>query len=169
MTLFESMILGHYKNKKQAQSNPSVWPQINILYTKVGANVLDLKQWYNYQGEDKPYRHYNLFLEYVDEYTVFTHAINKTDAKPACDLQWGYFDGWWYGEIKDECILRDTKVISNIQFNGTVYKSLDTGYNIETGKFAWGKQPEEGMFEFVRLNNARTLDYSLTDNVRNED
>ena len=169
MTLFESMILGHYLNKKQAMSNPSKWPQINILYTKVGANVLDLKQWYNYEGEDKPYRHYNIFCEYLDEHTVITHAINKADAKPACDLQWGYFDGWWYGEVKDECILRDTKVISNIQFNGNVYKSLGTGYNIETGEFAGGKQPEEGMFEFVRLNNARTLDYSLTDNVRNED
>ena len=167
MTLFEDMILGHYKNKRQAMSNPSVWPQINILYTKIKPNVLELKQWYNYQGEDNPYRHYHLHCEYLDEYSVITKAINQTTLEAGCNLAWGYYGGWWFGQVHEECILRDTKVISNIQFNREVYRSLDTGYNIETGKFSWGKLPEEGMFEFERLNNARTLNYTLTNNVRN--
>jgi len=167
MTLFENKILGHYRNKRQAMSNPTQWPQINILYTKIKHNVLELKQWYNYQGEDNPYRHYHLHCEYENENTVFTRAINQTTHEEGCKLAWGYYNGWWFGQVHEECILRDTRVISSIQFNGEVYRSLDTGYNIETGKFSWGKMPEEGMFEFERLNNARTLNYTLTNNVRN--
>ena len=89
-------------------------------------------------------------------------ASSRADAKPACDLQWGYYDGWWFGEVKDECILRNTRVISEIQFNGVFYRSRDTGYDIETGKFQWGKEPEEGLFQFERLNNGRQLDFTLT-------
>ena len=162
MTLFESMIVGHYRNKKQAQSNPTKWPQINILYTKIDDLVLELKQWYNYQGEDAPYRHYHLTLEHLDEHTVITHAHNLQTDEPGCNLHWGYFNGWWFGEVQDECVLRNTKVISNIEFDGKVYRSLDTGYYVDTGKFAWGKTPDEGMFQFDRLNNARNLNHTLT-------
>ena len=169
MTLFERMILGHYLNKKQAQSNPTKWPTINILYTKVAPLTLEMKSWYNYQGEDNPYRHFQVDLTYENDVTVFTQSTNLLTNEPSCSWKFGYFDGWWFGELDGDCILRNTKVVSEVQFNGQIYKSLDTGYDAETGKFAWGKLPEEGMFEFVRLNNARTSDYTLTDNVRNED
>lgn len=160
-SLFEKMILGHYRNRRQAFTDPSKWPQINILYTKIGEDVLELKQWYNYESEEKPYRHYHINCEYIGGDTVITHPINQETGEPGCDLEWGYFDGWWFGQVRGECILRNTRVISEIQFDGNVYMSRDTGYDIETGKFSWGKEPEEGLFEFDRLNNGRQLDFTL--------
>ena len=161
-SLYEKMILGHWRNRKQAFTDPSKWPQINVLYTKIDNNVLELKQWYNYQTEDDPYRHYHITCEYLDDHTVITHPVNQQTGTDGCTLQWGYFDGWWFGEVQDECILRNTRVVSEIQFNGVFYRSRDTGYDIETGKFQWGKEPEEGLFQFERLNNERQLDFTLT-------
>ena len=156
--MFDELIIGHYENKKQAYSNPTKWPWVNILYTKVKPNVLELKQWYNYAGEDEPYRHYHITFEYDAPDTVFTTAHNLLIDKKGCEMQWGFFEGTWYGEIKGECIVRDTKVVSAVEFDGTNYRSIDTGYNIETGKFSWGKEPSEGFFTFTKLNNSRKLD-----------
>ena len=157
-SLYDKLILGHYENKKQAYSNPTKWPWVNILYTKIKPDVLELKQWYNYDGEEKPYRHYHITFRYEYEDTVFTKAHNLLTDKEGCEMQWGYFAGTWYGEIKGECIVRDTKVVSAVEFDGTNYRSIDTGYNIETGKFSWGKEPSEGFFTFTNLNNSRILD-----------
>ena len=157
-SLYDKLILGHYENKKQAYSNPTKWPWVNILYTKIKPDVLELKQWYNYDGEEKPYRHYHITFRHEDQVTVFTKAHNLLTDKEGCEMQWGYFAGTWYGEIKDECIVRDTKVVSAVEFDGTNYRSIDTGYNIETGKFSWGKEPSEGFFTFTKLNNSRILD-----------
>lgn len=167
-SLFDKLILGHYNNKKQAYSNPTRWPQINILYTKIDENVLDLKQWYNYQGESNPYRHFHVTYEHLDPVTVYTSSVNVLTGEESCKWQFGYFDGWWFGEIREECILRNTRVVSEVQFNGTVYMSRDTGYDLETGKFAWGKEEHEGMFRFERLNNQRKLDLTQY-NGRDED
>ncbi len=161
-SLYEKMILGHWRNRNQAFTDPSKWPQINILYTKIDTDVLELKQWYNYQTEDEPYRHYHITCEYIDDVTVITHPVNQETGKPSCNLQWGYFNGWWFGEVQGECILRNTRVESEIQFNGYFYRSRDTGYDVETGEFRWGKEPEEGLFQFERLNNGRQLDFTLT-------
>ena len=157
-SLYDKLILGHYENKKQAYSNPTKWPWVNILYTKIKPDVLELKQWYNYDGEEKPYRHYHITFRYEYEDTVFTKAHNLLTDKEGCEMQWGYFAGTWYGAIKGECIVRDTKVVSAVEFDGTNYRSIDTGYNIETGKFSWGKEPSEGFFTFTKLNNSRILD-----------
>ena len=157
-SLYDKLKLGHYENKKQAYSNPTKWPWVNILYTKIKPDVLELKQWYNYDGEEKPYRHYHITFRYEYEDTVFTKAHNLLTDKEGCEMQWGYFAGTWYGEIKGECIVRDTKVVSAVEFDGTNYRSIDTGYNIETGKFSWGKEPSEGFFTFTKLNNSRILD-----------
>ena len=107
--------------------------------TKIDTDVLELKQWYNYQTEDEPYRHYHITCEYIDDVTVITHPVNQETGKPSCNLQWGYFNGWWFGEVQGECILRNTRVESEIQFNGYFYRSRDTGYDVETGEFRWGK------------------------------
>ena len=94
------MILGHFRNRKQAFTNPTKWPQINVLYQKLAENTLDLKQWYNYQTEETAYRHYHLTCEYIDEHTVITSAFNIDTQTDGCQLQWGYHGGWWFGEVR---------------------------------------------------------------------
>ena len=149
---FGEMIVGHCLNRKQAFENPSRWPQINILYTKLDDNILELKQWYNYQTENDSYRHYHITYEYIDDVTVITHPVNQETGKPSCILEWKYNDDdWWTGLIKDECIINNIRIESFIQFNGVSYRSIDTGYDVDTGNFVWGTKPGEGLFEFERL------------------
>ena len=165
ITSFDNLILGHYNNKQQAYSNPTKWPQVHILYSKIKSNVLELKQWYNYEGEDKPYRHYHITINYQTHDTAYTRAHNLLTDTPGCEMQWGYFGTWWFGSVKGECIVPkpdgDTYVVSDIQFDGDMYMSRDTGYYCRNDKFAWGKEEGEGMFTFTRLNNGRKLDYTL--------
>ena len=42
---------------------------------------------------------------------------------------------------------------------------IDTGIDIDTGEFRWGKEEEEGLFRFERLNTER--EYDLTNVTRN--
>ena len=41
---------------------------------------------------------------------------------------------------------------SKIRFNGTEYRAIDTGYDLETNAFRWGKEESEGEFCFKRLD-----------------
>ena len=145
---FDEMIVGHYLNKIQAFSDPSRWPQINILYSTLENNLLELKQWYDYKTEDDPYRHYHITYEYTNDTTVITQPINQETGNPSCILEWKYDGNWWTGSVKGECIINNARVESFIQFNGSLYRSLDTGYNVDTGDFVWGTEPGNGLFEF---------------------
>ena len=42
-------------------------------------------------------------------------------------------------------------MVSKIRFNGQEYRAIDTGYDLETGAFRWGKEETEGEFLFTRL------------------
>ena len=150
---FGEKLIGHYLNTFQAFSEPSRWPQIHITYTRIKDNELELKQWYNYQSEDNPYRHYHIKYEYVDESNVITYPINQQTLEPSCRLKWEYDDGskWWTGTVDGECIMNNARVVSFIQFNGDLYHSLDTGYDPNTGEFVWGTEPGSGVFEFERV------------------
>ena len=48
-------VVGHYRNQRQAFSNPSTWPQIDIRIIEPNHGTLEVKSWYKYKGEDKPY------------------------------------------------------------------------------------------------------------------
>ena len=48
-------VVGHYRNQRQAYSNPAQWPQIDIRITEPQYGVLEVKSWYKYKGEDNPY------------------------------------------------------------------------------------------------------------------
>ena len=45
--------------------------------------------WYNYDGEEKPYRHYHITFRHHDQVTVFTKAHNLLTDKEGCEMQWG--------------------------------------------------------------------------------
>ena len=41
-------VVGHYRNQRQAYSNPAQWPQIDIRITEPQYGVLEVKSWYKY-------------------------------------------------------------------------------------------------------------------------
>ena len=73
MNNFEELLYGHYRNKLQAQSNPSQWPQIDIRIWQTSSGVFESKSWYKYKGEQAPYN----WLRY--RITEFTEDTVKTD------------------------------------------------------------------------------------------
>ena len=145
-------VVGHYRNRNQAFSNPSQWPQIDIRITEPEYGRLHVKSWYKYKGEDTPYNHIEYQWAKMDENIVYTKTTNLITNTPSCPFIWHWDGVWWNGNLDGECIQGDTKMDSRIRFDGLKYRAIDTGYDVKTGDFRWGKPPEEGEFLFERLD-----------------
>jgi len=152
MNNFELLLEGHYRNKMQAFSNPVKWPQIDITWTVTGYNTIESKSWYKYRGEDNPYRHTRHTWQKMSDKCIVFETFNLLDNTPTCPYIYKWDGEWWNGHIKGECVHKNTRLVSTSRFNGIEYRSLDSGYNLETGDFLWGKKPEEGEFIFKRLD-----------------
>lgn len=152
MNNFEYLIQGHYRNQRQAMSNPAKWPQIDIRITKTGTGLLESKSWYKYKGEKNPYKHFEHQWKYLDADLVLFTTRNLLYDAESCPYLWRWDGNWWNGTTHGECIHKDTKVVSKARFNGQEYRSIDTGYDIDTGEFRFGKDPSEGEFLFVRID-----------------
>ena len=145
-------VVGHYRNRNQAFSNPSQWPQIDIRLTENSYGIILAKSWYKYKGEDDPYNYIQYDWERMDENIVYTKTTNLLTDTPTCPFIWHWDGVWWNGNTDGECIQGNTRMVSKIRFNGTDYRAIDTGYDLETGKFRWGKEESEGEFRFQRLD-----------------
>lgn len=152
MISFETLLEGHYRNRIQAFSNPVKWPQIDIRYTILDSETIESKSWYKYLGEAIPYKHARSTWKYTDDYVVELQTVNLLDdAAATCPYVWQWDGHWWNGSTRGVCIHKGTRVESRARFNGFEYRSLDTGYDVESGNFLWGKLPEEGEFIFSRI------------------
>jgi len=151
MELFEELLIGEYTNKKQAQSNPSMWPQINVEIIKKGLHTVEFKSWYKYQGKTNAYRHYRWVYTVLTDNIVTVESENLIDGKPTCPYIFKYHneDGWWRGTTNGVCQFGNTRVISRTRFNGKEYRSIDSGYHAETKDLLWGKSQREGEFIFL--------------------
>ena len=145
-------VVGHYRNRDQAFSNPSQWPQIDIRITEPSYGIILAKSWYKYKGEDDPYNYIHYNWERMDENIIYTKTHNIITDTPSCPFIWTWDGVWWCGNNDGECIQGNTRMVSKIRFNGDEYRAIDTGYDLETGKFRWGKEEAEGEFRFTRLD-----------------
>ena len=145
-------VVGHYRNRDQASSNPSQWPQIDIRITEPSYGIILAKSWYKYKGEDDPYNYIQYNWERMDENIIYTKTHNIITDTPSCPFIWTWDGVWWCGNNDGECIQGNTRMVSKIRFNGDEYRAIDTGYDLETGKFRWGKEEAEGEFRFTRLD-----------------
>ena len=132
-------VVGHYRNRDQAFSNPSTWPQIDIRITEPSYGIILAKSWYKYKGEDDPYNYIQYDWARMDENIVYTKTTNVITNTPSCPFIWHWDGSWWNGTV------------SKIRFNGAEYRAIDTGYDLETGEFRWGKEEKEGEFRFKLL------------------
>ena len=145
-------VVGHYRNRDQAFSNPSQWPQIDIRITEPSYGIILAKSWYQYKGEDDPYNYIKYNWERMDENIIYTKTHNIITDTPSCPFIWTWDGVWWNGNPDGECIQGNTRMVSKIRFNGKEYRAIDTCYDLETGKFLWGKEEAEGEFRFTRLD-----------------
>lgn len=151
MGSFRELIEGHYRNQRQAMSNPAKWPQIDLRVTWVSDNVFESKSWYKYKGEENAYNHLKYVITKKTEAIIYTEVFSYISNKDTCPYYWWTDGKWWYGTTEGDCIVKDTKLISNVRFNGHDYRTLDTGLDLETGEFRWGKREDDGEFLFERL------------------
>ena len=147
-------VVGHYRNRDQAFSNPSTWPQIDIRIEKCEKcdHMITTKSWYKYKGEENPYNYIQYDYEQMDENIIYAKTTNLLTNTPSCPFIWNWDGVWWNGNPDGECIQSNTRMVSKIRFNGKEYRAIDTGYDLETGKFRWGKEESEGEFLFKRLD-----------------
>ncbi len=143
--------VGHYRNQKQAFSNPASWPQIDIRIENKH-NIMTVKSWYKYKGESDPYNHIQYDWQQLDENIVYTKTTNLITNRPSCPFIWQYDGVWWNGCTDGECLQGNTRIESTIRFNGVDYRAKDVGYDITTGKQVYGKDPADGEFLFVLID-----------------
>lgn len=151
MNSFEELILGHYRNQIQAMSNPAKWPQIDLRITKVGEKKLQSKSWYKYRSEANAYKHSEHTWEYTSDTTVVFITKDLLFERDVCPYIWTWDGEWWNGTTHGDCIHDNVQVFSKARFNGEEYRAIDTGVDIETGDFKWGKDFSEGEFMFKRI------------------
>ena len=68
-------VVGHYRNRNQAFSNPSTWPQIDIRIIEPSYGILLAKSCYKYKGEEEPYNYIQYDWQRMDENIVYTKLL----------------------------------------------------------------------------------------------
>ena len=147
---FEDNLLGHYTNKRQAQSYPTDWAYIHVLFEKLPNGKIESWSWHDYLGKKQAYRRSIHKLIYEDDHVIL-RTFNRESEVKCCDLIFRYNDGWWESDIsRCEIPEKNISLETYIKFNGTEYFSRDAAYSIETNEFLWGKKKEQGEFHFFK-------------------
>jgi len=147
MSNFETYLLGLYNNRHQAQSNPSQFAQIFILWEKIEGGYHS-KQWYR-RDPHNPYRErYHKIVE-ISETRVVVENYNLDWTKDSgCDMIFEYQGSEWHGKlIGNNCIVRENvRVKTEIYLSKTALRCRDQGYD-PNGKMVFGSL---GLYELIR-------------------
>lgn len=130
---------GKYNNLKQAQESPRDHSHVHILWKHLGDCKMTIKQWYDIDGENKPYRtrcHKILTNDTQDAIIVENWGTDWTHT-PKFDMKFTLIDTFYKGElICPDPIIRETTLKSFVEFDGYTYRSMDQGW--KNGKLEWG-------------------------------
>lgn len=139
---------GFYDNWNQASRDPARWAHCKLKWERIGENEFTSKQWYQYMGEENPYR---LKWHRVKELPsgsiiVENWSPNWEDHNECCDMIFYAVEDYYDGVVKtDSCIIRGGVVKSTVKFNGEYYKSRDQGWKDD--KVVWGS---DVIYEFKK-------------------
>ena len=108
MNNWENLIQGHYRNQRQAMSNPAKWPQVDIRIWKTGSGIFESKSWYKYKGEENAYNWLRYRVTGMAEDYVKTDIFNLIHNTDSCPFYWKWNKetGWWSGTTLEDCIVR---------------------------------------------------------------
>ena len=146
----EDYILGHWTNRHQAQSNPTEWVSVEILWQRheEGFQSMNYKR---ADGPNNPYRKKNhKLLRLSDtEYVMQNYHLDWTRHED-CDMIFMFDGDAWHGCLAgDNCIgYRGDKVISEIHCYGDKLHTCDRGIDLETGEMVWGSTE---LYRFTRM------------------
>lgn len=136
-TDFEECLLGKYNNFRQAQSAPTLFSQIEILWEKIPGG-LHSRQWYRHE-KDHPYREGYHKVSHISNTELIVENYN-TDwtRRENCDMIFKFDGRAWNGKILgDMCYRRGGRVVSEIILINKQLHSRDKGLD-EFGNRVWG-------------------------------
>ena len=129
---------GFYDNWNQACRNPAVWSHVKLRWKRIGDHQFESKQWYEYLGEEKAYRHkWHKVYEQQGTIIVQNWTVDWKDHNHCCDMLFFEVAEHYAGKVKtDACIVNGGRVVSLVKFDGNYYKSRDQGWRDD--KVVWG-------------------------------
>jgi len=128
---------GKYNNLKQAQDSPRDHSYVHILWKQIGEKELTIKQWYDYEGEQKPYRARCHKVLQKDDVIIVENWGTDWTHSPAFDMKFTLIDTFYKGGlIYPDPIIRETILKSFVEFDGYTYRSMDQGW--KNDKLEWG-------------------------------
>ena len=139
MTNFEEYLLGLYDNKTQAQSHPTEFAQVYILWEKIEGGYHS-KNYYRSDGPSKPYRERYHKLVEIDETTVIVENYHTDWTRcEGCDMMFTFDGQAWHGSlVSDNCFVRDgVRVKPEIHLTKTGLDSKDQGFD-SNGNMVFG-------------------------------
>ena len=136
-TDFEECLTGKYNNFRQAQSAPTLFSQIEILWEKIPGG-LQSRQWYRHES-DHPYREgYHKVIHVSDKEVVVENYNIDWTRRENCDMIFKFDGRAWNGNILgDKCYRRNACVQSEIILINHQLHSRDKGLD-ESGNRVWG-------------------------------
>lgn len=132
---FLSFLLGQYHNRNQAFANPSKFAYIHCYWKQLEENKFHSKHWYNYAGEDAPYREKYHMLK-VNNSNIIVENYDTNWQKYPCDMIFSRNTSTWEGSNYGECILHNAQLESKVTLTGNQALCYDAG--IRDNKIVWG-------------------------------
>ena len=136
-TDFENSLLGKYNNFRQAQSSPTLFSQIEIIWERIDGG-LHSKQWYRHDP-NVPYREgYHKAIHISDTEVVVENYNTDWTRRENCDMIFKFDGRAWNGNtLGNECYRRGARVQSEITLINNQLHSRDKGLD-ESGNRVWG-------------------------------
>ena len=145
----EDYLLGHWTNRYQAQSNPTNFASVEIVWKKVddGYESMNYKR---VNGPDDPYRRKRHKIRYISdtEAIIENYHLDWTRHED-CDIIFTFDGQAWHGKLLgNECRgYRGNRVVSEVHAYGDKLHTMDQGYD-EDNNLVWGSTE---LYRFVRM------------------
>ena len=149
-------VVGHYRNRNQAFSNPSTWPQIDIRIIEPSYGILLAKSWYKYKGEEEPYNYIQYDWQRMDENIVYTKTTNLITNTPSCPFIWNWDGTWWNG---------NTALTAGNLIKIRIPSSKEEGDNVELDRRFSGKYIIAGLTHIYKKTGLTTKLYLVRDSI----
>jgi hypothetical protein len=145
----EDYLLGHWTNRYQAQSNPTSFASVEIVWKKVddGYESMNYKR---VNGPDDPYRRKRHKIRYISdtEAIIENYHLDWTRHED-CDIIFTFDGQAWHGKLLgNECRgYRGNRVVSEVHAYGDKLHTMDQGYD-EDNNLVWGSTE---LYRFTRM------------------
>ena len=145
----EDYLLGHWTNRAQAQSNPTVFASVEIVWKRVddGFESMNYKR---ANGPNDPYRRKRHKIKYLSdtEAVIENYHLDWT-RHPECDILFAFDGQAWHGKLLGEGCrgYRGNRVVSEVHAYGDKLHTMDQGYD-EENNLVWGSTQ---LYRFVRM------------------